>query len=180
MDRTTFEARLRLAVRRAIKFAAEHVRERLPEEATLRVYPNRSFDGNPRVGDEEVFPRDSLPAEAFHGPWSVDEALEFLWREGKVPEWIDIAVADVDARSTVVSLRCCGRFTSREDLMYHRNGGLAPFSVKSPILPPGWEDVETSGKFALRWMDSPLLPLKRTWSRLRRSIFGRNDREAKP
>jgi hypothetical protein len=155
MDRATFEARPGGAVRSAIDVAAECVREELPEEASVRICPNRSFDGNPRVGDEGVFPGDAPTDGAFHGPWSIEDAADFLWREGKVPEWIDVAVEDVEGLRSVVSLRCCGRFTSREELMYRRKGGLSPFAARSPVLPPGWRDVETSGRFALRWMDRP-------------------------
>lgn len=68
-------------------------------------------------------------------------------------EWIDVAVEDVGGGLTVVSLLCCGRFTSQEDLLYHRDGGRPPFSVKSPALPPGWEGVESSGKFRLRGLE---------------------------
>jgi hypothetical protein len=116
----------------------------------FRVYPNQSYDGHPRVGDEVVYPDDSLPTDAFHGPWSVEDAVQFLWRNGKVPEWIDVSVQGEDGRHTLVALKCCGRYTAQEDLLYHRvEGGVAPFSIKSPTLPPGWENVEVSGKFDL-------------------------------
>ncbi len=151
VDRRTFETRLRTAAQQAVEFARQHVREALPDEVVFRVYPNQSCDENPRVGDEAVFPDDSLSDGESHGPWSAGQVVDFLWRNGKVPEWIDVAVRDVDGRHTVVSLRCCGRFTEQDDLLYHRGGGLPPFSVKSPNLPPGWESIEASGKFPLRW-----------------------------
>jgi hypothetical protein len=153
VDRGAFEVRLREAARRAVEFARQHVREALTDEVAFRVYPNQSCDENPRVGDEAVFPDDSLPDGEYHGPWSAERVADFLWRDGRVPEWIDIAVRDTDGRHTVVSLRCCGRFTAQDDLLYHSGTGLPPFSVKSPYLPPGGESIEASGKFSLRWRE---------------------------
>jgi hypothetical protein len=153
MDRTTLEARLRVAARQAVEYARRYVLEELPNEAMFRVYPNRSFDKHPLVGDEVVFPGDSLPEGAFHGPWSVGQVVEFLWRGGKVPEWIDVTVEDVGGSHTVMSLLCCGRFTSQDDLLYHRDGGRPPFSVKSLAPAPSWEGIETSGKYRLRWLE---------------------------
>lgn len=151
MDRDTFEARLREVGRQVVLFAREHVLQPLFDEVAFLVYPNQSFDGNPRVGDEVVFPNESLPEGKFLGPWSVEEVVAYLWRAGKVPEWINAAVESQDGRRSLVGLRCCGRFTALEELLYHRPGGLAPFSIKSPVLPPGWESADVSGKFDLHW-----------------------------
>ena len=137
MDRGTFKERLREVSHRVVLFAREHVVQQLPEEVAFRVYPNQSFDGNPRVGDEVVFPDESLPDGQFLGPWSAEEVVKYLWRDGKVPEWIDAGVESEDAQRSLIALRCCGRFTALEELLYHRPGGFAPFSIKSPVLPPG-------------------------------------------
>lgn len=152
MERATFETRLRTAARGAVQFTRDHfVRQPLPDEFALLVVPNCSFDDNPRVSDEEVFPDESLPAGQSHGPWSVGEAVEFLWRAGKVPEWIDISVVAEDGIRSLVQCRCCGRFSADEERLYHQHAGLAPFHVVSPFLPPGWLSVEASGRFNLYW-----------------------------
>jgi hypothetical protein len=153
MYRTTFQNRLRTAARHAVLFARKFVRQRLPDDVAFRVYANQSFDGHPRVGDEVVFPIDTLPQGEFHGPWSVQETVDFLWRDGRVPEWIDAAVEAIDGRRSLVSLLCCGRFTASAKLLYYQSGGLPPFGIKSPTLPPGWESVEVSGRFDLQWRD---------------------------
>jgi hypothetical protein len=165
VDRTKFEARLRAASRWALIVAREYVRQPLPDEVAFRVYPNQSFDGNPLVGDEAMSTADSLPDGSFHGPWSVEGAMSYLWRDGKVPEWVDAGVEAVDGSRSLVSLRCCGRFTASVDLLYHRRAGLPPFSIKSPILPPGWESTEVSGRFDLHWWQ--LRQRRRRWWRLR-------------
>jgi len=157
MDHSTFEVRLRTAAQQAVDFARQHIRQVLLDEVAFLVYPNQSYDGNPRVGDEVIFPEESLPDGQYHGPWLVEEAVGFLWRDGKVPEWIDTAVQAENGRQTLVALRCCGRFTAQEQLLYHRYpGGVPPFSIKSPVLPPGWESVAVHGKFDLNWRGVPL------------------------
>jgi hypothetical protein len=155
VDRITFEARLRTAAQRAVVFARQYVQQPLPDEVAFFVYPNQSYDGNPRVGDEVVFPDEALPKGHGHGPWSAEDVLTFLWRQGKVPEWINAAVQAVDGPKSLIGLRCCGRFTAQEELLYHRHpDGVPPFSVKSPALPPGWESLDASGKFDLYWQIS--------------------------
>lgn len=151
MDRDVFEKRLREVGRHVIRFAREHVLQQLSNDMAFRVYPNQSFDGHPRVGDEVVFPDESLPEGEFLGPWSAEEVVEYLWRTGKVPEWIDAAVESEDGHLSLIGLRCCGRFTASEELLYHRSGGFAPFSIKSPVLPPDWEGIDVSGRFDLYW-----------------------------
>jgi hypothetical protein len=151
MERDLFRIRLQTASKQATEFAREYITQSLPECLAYLVLPNQSCDNQKSVGDEVVFPEESLPDGEHHGPWQLDETVSFLWRECKVPEWIDIAVYAEDERYTLLELRCCGRFTSQEELLYHRPGGLAPFSIKSPVLPPGWMSVDVSGKFDLYW-----------------------------
>jgi hypothetical protein len=71
-----------------------------------------------------------------------------------VPEWIDARVESEDGHRTLIALECCGRFTASEELLYHRPGGLAPFSIKSPFLPPRWKGAGESGRFDLHWRRS--------------------------
>jgi hypothetical protein len=159
VDRGTFETRLRAAAEQAVQFARRYVRQALPDEVAFLVYPNQSYDGNPRVGEEVVFPDQSLPQGRHHGPWTAEEVVAFLWRDGKVPEWIDTAVQAEDGNRSLIGLRCCGRFTAQEELLYHRlPDGVPPFSIKSPVLPPAWEGIEVSGKFDLNWRKSTFGP----------------------
>ncbi|WP_165246667.1 hypothetical protein [Paludisphaera soli] len=165
MDGQEFASRLRLAADASVVFAREFVRETLPDETAFLVFPNQSCDGHPLVGDETIYPQDSLPdglhmdGGRHHGPWTAGEVVDFLWRDEKVPEWIDVMVEDEDGRRTLVSLRCCGRFTAQEDLLYYRGRETRPFAVKSPYFPPHWESVEASGRFSVRyWKDRRIRP----------------------
>jgi hypothetical protein len=135
-----------------MKFARMYVRQSLPDEVTFLVYPNQSYDGHSRVGDEVIFPDESLPTGEHVGPLSTDEVVNLLWRNNKVPEWIDVAVRAVEETRTLIALRCCGRFTEQEELLYYRGPRRTPpFGIKSPDLPPDWKGLEESGKFDLHW-----------------------------
>jgi hypothetical protein len=93
-----------------------------------------------------LYPEDSLPASQRLGPWTFEETVAWLWRDGKVPEWVDVSVHGVSSEHTYVHLICCGRFTGMEERLYYRDS-LPQFGVKSPVLPIGWESVAASGRF---------------------------------
>ena len=88
------------------------VTQDLPAKQLFLIQPNQSYDGNPLDDDEEVFPQDSLHSEEALGPLGSEAAAEWLWRQGKIPEWIDIRAFDANAVSSVLWLTCCGRFTA--------------------------------------------------------------------
>jgi hypothetical protein len=150
VDRETFKMRLLTTSAKAVDLARQCVWQTLPDEAAFLVYPNKSYDLNPRVGDEVVFPGDSLFGK-YHGPWSADESIDFLWRSDKVPEWIDCYVQAEDGRRTLVKLICCGRFTAQEDLLYHRDEGNPPFQALGPPCPLEYFTGQKQDKFDLYW-----------------------------
>jgi hypothetical protein len=150
MDRSEFERRLVLAARQAIEFAATMVRQKLPAFQQFLISPNQSYDGNPLEDDQELFPEDSLPPGKTHGPVGAAAAADWLWRQGKVPEWIDVRAFDADASSTTLWLTCCGRFTALTGRLYHTEAGNPPFHVTGPSLPTfEWKSVERDGRFDL-------------------------------
>jgi hypothetical protein len=155
MNKDTFHEHLSSAVEKAVTFAGQHVWNRLASSLVFLVYPNESFDGNPLREDEVTYPADTQPNEAPLIFPSIDAVVGYLWRDGNVPEWIDINVAREDGKNTSLRLLCCGRFTAREELLYHRDGGIPPFSVKSPYLPPGYDAKRSarSQKFDVNWRD---------------------------
>ena len=56
------------------------VRQVVPADSRFLIKPNQSYDGNPLVGDEQVFPEDS--AEPNLKGVSLEVAVDWLWREG--------------------------------------------------------------------------------------------------
>ena len=141
-----FAARLIGSAQRARDFARDLVVEVLPDAVAFRVLFNQSNDDVvPLRASEVVYPHDSgrvLPDCA------AQTVVDELWRDGRVPEWIDLSVVDVGQGSTVVEVLCCGRFTDDEALLYHKVEGAAPFHVTSPALPPGHD----GSRFSLYWM----------------------------
>jgi hypothetical protein len=89
--------------------------------------------------DERRFLDDSLALDAVLPPMTRADALAWLWRDGRVPAWIDVSVAAVDARTTYVRLTCSGRFRGRRDALYYQDG-YPPFGIKSPRLPADWDE----------------------------------------
>jgi hypothetical protein len=59
-----------------------------------------------------------------------------LWRDGRVPEWINLSVAGETGAATVIEVVCCGRFTDDDTRLYHDREGAPPFHVLGPALPP--------------------------------------------
>ncbi len=151
MDKEIFEQRLEQAAEETIVFTRSLVTEVLPNERIYKVFPNKHGEMKQLRGDAEVFPQDSLPRGQFIGPLDATEVVAYLWRNGKVPEWIDISVDAVEGNRTVLILWCCGHFTSFPANTFHRLvdpiGRGAPFSVHGPFAPKGWKKGD--GAFSL-------------------------------
>ena len=98
---------------------------------------------------------------------SGDEVISGLWRDGYVPQWIDIAVVGETGAATVIDVIACGRFIDDEQRLYYASTDVAPFGVKGPALPAGYvqgqrfsihersscwslEDLERAGRHAAK------------------------------
>jgi hypothetical protein len=79
------------------------------------------------------------------------EVIDFLWRDGMAPQWIDVTVVGVEGGVTLIELLCCGQYVEEEEQMYYQPFGKGPFGVKGPALPPGWDD-KRGEKFDLHWL----------------------------
>jgi hypothetical protein len=149
MQKETFHEHLVKATGHSFKCAREFVRDYLPESFRYFVYLNQSYDGNPREAGEHVYPDDVVRHGAEVGPLSAEQVVELLWRDGCVPEWIDISVARTDGATTFMQLFCCGRFTDSAEHLYYAKTDVCPFGCKSPPMPPGWEVGDEP--FDLHW-----------------------------
>lgn len=148
MDRAEFERRFREAADHAVTFAREFVEERLPDRVRLDLRLNSSYDAHANA-DEVLYPDDhrTVPRERVTAV-SVESAADLLYRDGRVPGWIDLSARAEDGESTILEARCCGRFTANDDQLYHRQEGRPPFHVVGPALPPDW-DRESRPRFSL-------------------------------
>jgi hypothetical protein len=143
MDRELFAERLHDAAVAARDFARRYAEETLPDELRFRVRLNSSYDGNPLVKDEVVFPNDSGYEKANEfKDCSEQQVLDLLWRNKRVPEWINLSVIGERGAATLVEVLSCGRFTADEGLLYHVREGKPPFHILGPALPPEWKEGE--------------------------------------
>ncbi|MEO3819550.1 hypothetical protein [Plantactinospora sp. B24E8] len=137
MDRDLFAARLAESAEAARSFAQTLVVERLPAPLVFRVRLNQSYDGHPPRPGEVRYPQDSEP-DRRNALWRCDAGtvVDELWRDGRVPEWVNVAVVGETGTATIIELVCCGRFTDDESRLYHIREGVPPFHVLGPALPP--------------------------------------------
>ena len=154
MNKETFQEHMTRAADSAVDFARNYVLNELPNKRKFLVHPNQSCDED-LSSDEETYPKDSQPDDQPILFTTAEAVVDYLWRNNKIPEWIDISVDSEDGEHTYLQLLCCGRFTETEELLYHRDGGLPPFSIKSPVLPPGYDDSMegSSHKFDVNWRE---------------------------
>lgn len=102
MDKLTFENRLIEATRRILDFTPQFISNPLPVQCRYFIYPNSSYDEGygPIGNDEERFPEDSKIG--IIGPVEASKVVNFLWRNGRVPQWIDINVQSTDSEYTYI------------------------------------------------------------------------------
>ncbi|MGW4245709.1 hypothetical protein [Nocardia sp. NPDC004722] len=137
MERETLRERLAVAAASARDFARKYVLEDLPAPLVFRVRLNQSFDGHPPASQEARFPEDSGYDRAVAlRRCDFDTVVDELWRDGRVPEWVNVTAIGTTGAATLIELVCCGRFTADADRLYHRHEGNPPFHVLGPTLPP--------------------------------------------
>jgi hypothetical protein len=147
MDRSVFHERLRSAVGLAVKFAGSMILDILQNNPSFIVATNDSNDSNIKGGETRFGALDLKPNE-FWGPLENENlVVDLLWKNGLVPEWIDVCLATDSKNRQYIELHCCGRFTADEERLYYRERGIPPFSIKSPAIPSG---VDQGGKFLMK------------------------------
>ncbi len=150
MNKEAFTDLLHRISKADLEFASTLVSNPLPESFRYFIHLNQSFDDNLLRPDERVFPADSAKFGERVGPVPASVVADLLWRDGLLPEWVDISVELVDAEHTYFQLLCCGRFTADESRLYYSDHGQGPFGIKSPRLPPDWSAEQ--GRFDLNWL----------------------------
>jgi hypothetical protein len=69
-----------------------------------------------------------------------NEVIDLLYRNNKIPVWIDISVLKSSKKSTTFNLLCAGRYSNNKEDFYYRSDGSAPFGIKSPTLPINYKE----------------------------------------
>ena len=149
MDKEKFRQLLQQSTKDCREFSKNFLRNQLDGTTMYLVIPNSSYDGNPLVDDEMVYPEDTLPEGKEHILMKEEAVAEYFWRDGRIPEWIDITPKKEKDGQLFFELKACGRFTSNKEALYYTHQNRGPFGVKGPILPSDWISLEESGKFWL-------------------------------
>lgn len=137
MNREVFAARFAASTQAAWQFAQSLVSEELPEPLIFQVRLNQSYDGHAPQPGELRFPEDSTHHRAVAlNRCDAETVVAELWRDGQVPEWVNVAVVSETGTATVIEVVCCGRFTNDDSRLYHSQEGAPPFHVLGPALPP--------------------------------------------
>jgi hypothetical protein len=119
VDRLEFGERLAGVVEEARRITAPLIIEDLPEPITLRVWLNHSH-GAPEPARYEI---NRTPAEA----------ADLLWRDGLVPDWVNVGVGSETGTVTVVDLICSGDLRPADRDPFHVVGPPQPLSGESPF-----------------------------------------------
>lgn len=151
MTREEFSQNFTKATLRSHELALMDVENELKRPFSFLLELNQSYDGNP-LAPGEVIPKEvrAKGGKAI-GPLSHKEVVALLWRDGLVPEWVDITPWEAQPTGLTFQLLCCGRFTKDESHLYHKKEGYRPFHAPGVWIPPDWESVETSGRLDVHW-----------------------------
>ena len=157
MDKETFRRHLHEATNDVFSETRKYVTDELPSGCLYLISHNLGF--NPNVVDKQSFPEDAQYNDFYVGPLDATGVVDHLWRNGRVPQWINTAVHTTDASYTYFLLGCSGCFTALED--FDHAGRPVPFSLRIPLPPPGWrlkdergmtdmrKSLETNGKYPM-------------------------------
>ncbi len=127
----------------SFKFAQRYLKNKLVPEFRYDVHLNSSHD-DPSLTQFDIYPEDN---ERIENGLTDKEVCELIYRKGKVPVWIDIAVHRSDKQITTFKLLCAGRYSDDSKEYYYQQGGTGPFGIKSPNLPIDYKEGQ---KFKLK------------------------------
>lgn len=151
MNKEEFYNNLIKATNKVYPFTCDMVIDKLPSnfKYIVKIYSN--FTTGLERG-ELTFPDEST-LNQITSPIDAKDAIDILWINHAIPEWINIQVEDYDENYTFLLLDCCGRFSKYEKHLYHINEGYPPFHVLSPAIPMNSlnEADEVTSKFDLKW-----------------------------
>jgi len=155
MEHKEFWRRYREAKEVAFESATSMIVESLPELCMPFInikWTERLMEEAPF---ERVYERDKLyRRQGGRGhPHPEQEMVDYFWRDGYVPRWIDLSVYSTKGTITVLQFFASDVFTLYEGgpRTFHVGWPLEPWVAKSPMLPPDWKSAEESGRFSLNW-----------------------------
>lgn len=136
MQKEDFKQLLSLATEQAKSFALRFIANNLPPDNLYTIEFNCSCD-DPSVSNFDTYPEDN--GKIIESA-NISNVVKTLFRNGKIPVWIDIFVSEVRNGKTLLKLICAGRYSNDINELYYHQRGLGPFGVKSPNLPVGYKE----------------------------------------
>ena len=127
----------------SFKFAEQHLKDNLIPEFRYDVFLNVSNDDR-SLTQFDIYVEDN---ERIETGLTDKEVRHLLYRNEKVPVWIDISVHKSDIKITTFKLLCAGRYSDDKEEYYYQSRGTGPFGIKSPNLPIDYKEGE---KFKLK------------------------------
>ena len=127
----------------SFKIAQHYLINKLQPKFKYDVYLNQSQE-NSSQSKFDYYPEENDKIET---KLTNKEVCDLLYRNGKLPVWIDIFVYQSDTTTTTFKLICAGRYSEDEKEYYYHSKGTGPFGIKSPILPSSYKE---GTKFNLR------------------------------
>ena len=120
----------------ALKFAERYVKDKLITDFKYNVIFTPSHHTiNP--GDFDFYPEDEGIIKL---NLTDNEVIDLLYRNNKIPIWIDISVLKSSRKSTTFNLLCAGKYSDNKEEFYYRDDGSAPFGIKSPTFPINYKE----------------------------------------
>lgn len=129
MTRARFETLLDTCTAAALNLARTMVTDTLPAEVRYQTF-----------GERGVLSGREMTRSAF---------IDHFFADGRVPRWIDLSVAACTPHATVIGVWHASDTVEDEPACTYSSRGQGPFGVKGPLLPPGWESIDKSGRFSL-------------------------------
>jgi hypothetical protein len=149
VDRAAFEAAFQQAAEDTRAFAGQFVADELPGPLRFDFTAAKrtpQADGRIKFLGGRLLTPDQLQGVELR------RAGQYLWADGKVPAWVNLAVCRADQDYTYIEVTVSGVVLEYDRVVVGGLGPGEPFRIRGPILPPGWVSVETSGRFCLGWL----------------------------
>lgn len=146
MDRETFKNRLELASESALRLAREFTYNEIAENLNYRINPN-SLDLSDHLTDIEKENLNCRKRE-INKNFKIDEVIDRLTIEDKVPIWINCSVIRSTRKFTTIELFTSRRFRTDSDL-YHKSENYPPFHAVISL--PPYTPIDSKEKFDLNW-----------------------------
>lgn len=120
----------------ALKFAERYVKDKLVTDFKYNVIFTPSHQ-NIYPDHFAFYPEDDGIIKL---NFNDNQVVNLLYRNNKIPVWIDISVLKSSRKSTTFNLLCAGRYSDNKEDFYYRDDGSAPFGIKSPTLPINYKE----------------------------------------